>query len=57
MLFHRNSDVWGQDADEFKPERWFDINEKLESPVGVYSNLYGVCFDVHNPGVGLNPLI
>ena len=57
MLFRRNSDVWGQDADKFRPERWFDINEKLESPVGVYSNLYGVYFDIRNPRVGLNPLI
>ena len=41
-LFHdRNKDVWGQDAHEFRPERWFEMKEQVESPVGVYGNLYG----------------
>jgi len=34
-----NKDVWGPDAYEFRPERWLDMNEKLESQVGVYGNL------------------
>ena len=37
----RNRDLWGQDAYEFRPERWFEMNEQAESPVGVYGNLYG----------------
>ena len=44
-LYHcfrgRNKDVWGPDADEFRPERWFGTKEQVESPVGVYGNLYG----------------
>ena len=42
--FHRNKDLWGSDAHEFRPERWFDANEKPESPFGVYSNLCVMCF-------------
>lgn len=39
-LFHgRNQDVWGPDAHEFRPERWFEMKERVESPVGVYGNL------------------
>ena len=37
----RNQDLWGPDADVFRPERWFEMNEQVESPVGVYGNLYG----------------
>ena len=39
-LFHdRNKDVWGEDAHEFRPDRWFEMKEQVESPVGVYGNL------------------
>ena len=37
----RNQDLWGPDAYEFRPERWFEMNEHIETPVGVYGNLYG----------------
>jgi len=36
----RNQDLWGPDAQQFRPERWFEMNEQVESPVGVYGNLY-----------------
>jgi len=40
--FHdRNQDLWGPDAQVFRPERWFEMDEQVESPVGVYGNLYG----------------
>ena len=35
----RNKDIWGPDAYEFRPERWFNMNEKPELPIGVYGNL------------------
>ena len=38
---YRNQDLWGSDASEFRPERWFKMNEQVESPVGMYGNLYG----------------
>ena len=43
---NRNQDLWGPDAYEFRPERWLETNEHIETPVGVYGNLYGYswCF-------------
>ena len=37
----RNEDLWGPDARVFRPERWFEMSDQVESPVGVYGNLYG----------------
>ena len=40
--FHgRNPDMWGPDAYVFRPERWLEMDGQVESPVGVYGNLYG----------------
>ena len=36
----RNQDLWGIDAYAFRPERWFEMSGQVESPVGVYGNLY-----------------
>jgi len=37
--YNLNKDLWGPDAYEFRPERWLDMDNKLESPFGVYGNL------------------
>jgi len=37
--YNMHPDVWGPDAHEFRPERWFEMKEQVESPVGVYGNL------------------
>ena len=32
--------MWGQDAMEFRPERWLESSsEKTETPLGMYGNL------------------
>ena len=36
----RETDVWGEDAHQFNPERWLTASGKRASSVGVYSNLY-----------------
>ena len=40
-LCGRNRDLWGSDAYAFRPERWLEMDGQVESPVGVYGNLYG----------------
>lgn len=37
--YNSNPDLWGPDAYEFRPERWLEMKEQVESPVGVYGNL------------------
>lgn len=36
-VVHRNKDVWGEDADEFRPERWLESSEeKLKAMNAMY---------------------
>ncbi|KAJ7167314.1 cytochrome P450 [Mycena crocata] len=37
--YNRNTDVFGQDAHEFNPERWLDDSVQAEIRLGVYGNL------------------
>jgi len=39
LAIHRLESFWGEDANEFKPERWEDIPEAAKAIPGVYSNL------------------
>jgi len=31
-LFHHNPTIWGADCDEFNPDRWDHISEKIADP-------------------------
>lgn len=37
--FSRNKKIWGNDADDFRPERWLETKERCGPAVGVYANL------------------
>ncbi|KAJ2916319.1 hypothetical protein MD484_g4089, partial [Candolleomyces efflorescens] len=37
--YNRNKEVFGEDAHEYKPERWLDNKEKKGPTLGVYGNL------------------
>ncbi|KAI0058332.1 cytochrome P450 [Artomyces pyxidatus] len=36
---NRSEELWGEDANEFKPERWIDIPEATRSIPGVWGNM------------------
>ena len=44
---NRSTSLWGDDADEFKPERWMGRHahestvEQIKTP-GIFSNMYGL---------------
>ncbi|PFH52487.1 hypothetical protein AMATHDRAFT_74271 [Amanita thiersii Skay4041] len=39
LAINRSADIWGEDSNEFKPERWESIPEAAGSIPGVWSNL------------------
>lgn len=39
--------LWGLDTYEFRPEHWLEMKERVESPIGVYGNLYGHLWSSH----------
>ena len=38
-ILNRSTEIWGDDAEDFKPERWDNLPEKVASLPGIYSNL------------------
>lgn len=43
LLAHKREDLWGPDAEVFRPERWFDsvLLEKVATTPFMYSPFYG----------------
>ena len=43
LLAHKRPDLWGTDADAFRPERWFDpvLLDKVARTPFMYSPFYG----------------
>ncbi|KAI0030594.1 cytochrome P450 [Vararia minispora EC-137] len=37
--YNRNPEVWGEDADMWRPERFLEIDKSRQTSVGVYANL------------------
>ncbi|KAI0252854.1 cytochrome P450 [Lactifluus subvellereus] len=47
LAVHRLKSLWGEDADEFKPERWEAIPEAVKAIPGVFSNLLTFAAGAH----------
>ncbi|CAG8629478.1 25513_t:CDS:2 [Dentiscutata erythropus] len=59
---HRSKQIWGQDVDEFVPERWFDLNSKIRTdayyPFGSGSRLcIGINFAMMEIRIILSALV
>ena len=50
LSLNRSTDIWGPDANDFRPERSLDMDEKSISPENrcgdPYANLYDPCIEV-----------
>jgi len=39
LLVNRDRRIWGEDADEFNPDRWNDLPEKAKDISGLWGNI------------------